>query len=194
LGWANGLGVLVSDRSSAAQFFLDTEGYLRVGSSYVDTDSSQPYLIFHLITAKSGNLSKWTIDGNGILSLQSQSVSTCVDQSGTVFIVFGSSGPSGCSATILDISPVASGRSSWPIGFEILTSLQNPPRPRQFPVPRPPQASCPHFPAIRRTAIGAIGTAMRPLGWIGSSHLQLLQVARPLLCQSTPSLRAPVLI
>jgi hypothetical protein len=110
LGWANGLGVLVSDRSSAAQFFLDTEGYLRVGSSYVDTDSSQPYLIFHLITAKSGNLSKWTIDGNGILSLQSQSVSTCVDQSGTVFIVFGSSGPSGCSATILDISPVASGR------------------------------------------------------------------------------------
>ncbi|KIW68776.1 hypothetical protein PV04_04697 [Phialophora macrospora] len=112
LGWANGLGVLVSDRSSAAQFFLDTEDYLRVGSSYVDTDSSQPYLIFHLTTTKSGNLSKWTIDANGILSLQSQSVSTCVDQSGTVFIVFGGSGPSGCSATILDISPVASESSS----------------------------------------------------------------------------------
>ncbi|EXJ60418.1 hypothetical protein A1O7_04570 [Cladophialophora yegresii CBS 114405] len=112
LGWANGLGALVSGRSSAAQFFLDTEGYLRVGSSYVDSDASEPYLIFHLITTKSGNLSKWAIDADGILSLQSHSASTCVDQSGTVFIVFGSSGPSGCFATVLDITPVASETSS----------------------------------------------------------------------------------
>ncbi|OQV04509.1 hypothetical protein CLAIMM_09376 [Cladophialophora immunda] len=84
LGFSDGTSSLFSDSAAAAQFFLDTAGYLRVGSFYVDADFSQPYITLSLITAINDNLSKWSIDANGILMLQAEGSSFCTNEQGIV--------------------------------------------------------------------------------------------------------------
>ncbi|OAG34984.1 hypothetical protein AYO21_10871 [Fonsecaea monophora] len=106
LGVSDGIGTLFSDSSAASRFFLDTAGYLRTDSFYVDSNLDQPYLTFSLITTINGRQSKWFIDSTGLLLLQAEGSGFCVNELGVAFVLFGSATPFICLPVILQTTAV----------------------------------------------------------------------------------------
>jgi hypothetical protein len=106
--------VLSADRTAAAHLFIDTNEYLRVGSSYVNADMSQKYIAFSLIDQPIGDMAKWAITGYGMLTLQSPYYGFCASNSNgalTPYIVFSSPTPFSCLTIIFNVE-YESGRLS----------------------------------------------------------------------------------
>jgi hypothetical protein len=100
--FVNGDATLVADKLQATIFTLTSEGFLMVGSLFVDADTTQSYIAFSLTATPAVTVSKFQLDPvTLVLSLVSANNGFCVAVDNSLFIIFDQDPPFSCTPVIL---------------------------------------------------------------------------------------------